>query len=334
MSAPSSISSVSKRWLYIPFIIAAIIMTGYFLLWRTGAHEMKKAVYQWVEDQRALGLTVTHGDIDVDGFPFFLRVHIEEPEIAAAGEWRWRSDRLSLDALPYDLNRLIFSPQGEHTVSVHELGEWRGRAEDFRASIARDKQRDWVFSVTLANAVMHNVADGSSAELASLVFDAAPALNDPSTLTLNLAASGLSAQTADAQYNAHDIKTMLTLSQTQALSGFNPARQWRQMGGKLEIIALFADVEDAKIATSGTIGLDAQLYPEGALKTEVQNPAALARLLGKAGALNAEDTEAAAASFTLLAIANGGKIIAPLTLQDGSAEIGGVKITKLRQMPQ
>ncbi|MEO1137587.1 MAG: DUF2125 domain-containing protein, partial [Pseudomonadota bacterium] len=100
-------AKLRRRWLYLPFAIAGVIMAGYFLLWRAGAAEMKKAVAAWVEDQRAAGLVVSHGDLEAEGFPFFLRLHIADPDIAAPGVWRWRTERLTLDALPYDLNRLI-----------------------------------------------------------------------------------------------------------------------------------------------------------------------------------------------------------------------------------
>ena len=86
-----------RRWLYIPWGVAAIVFLGYVMLWRAGAHEMKKAVGVWVEDQRAAGYDVSHGGLISDGFPFFLRLHIEDPHIAAPGLWSWRTGRLTIE---------------------------------------------------------------------------------------------------------------------------------------------------------------------------------------------------------------------------------------------
>ncbi|MHA7872551.1 MAG: DUF2125 domain-containing protein, partial [Hyphococcus sp.] len=165
---------LKRRWLYIPFAVAAVVVIAYYLLWRAGAAEMKTAVADWAEAQRAAGLEVSHGALKADGFPFFLRVHVAAPAIEAPGAWAWRGDRLSLDALPYDLNKLIFSPRGEQIVSVENYDEWRITAADLRASIARDGAQGWVFSMNVADAVARRPADGAAASLGTLVFDLAP----------------------------------------------------------------------------------------------------------------------------------------------------------------
>jgi len=320
---------VSRRWLYIPFIVAGLVLLGYFLLWRAGAAQMKKATEVWIEDQRAAGLEISHDAIRAGGFPFFLRVFIEAPDIASPDGWRWRAGELIMDALPYDLNRLIFSPQGEQTIYTERLGEWRITAGDLRASIANDKQRQWVFSMTVGEAHSVRTADGAETRLESLIFDLAPSAEDLTTLTLNLAAKGFAARIAGEDYSAADFQTLMAISQTQALAPPDPVPAWRAAGGELTIARLYADVEQTKLALSGALHLDRYAYPEGALNAEISNPAGLARLLGKTGALSPAEAEAAAAGLTLAAIAGGGKIAAPIDFKNGAAEIAGVKIADL-----
>ncbi len=302
---------------------------GYYLLWRAGAQQMIKAADAWVVDQRAAGLDVSHGAVKAEGFPFFLRVHIDAPDIAAPGVWRWRAETLSVDALPYDLNRLIFSPKGEQLLSMEGLGEWRGAAEDLRASIANDKARGWVFSVTIGDAQGRRDADGASYSVASLVFDLAPAPGDPATLTLNLAADSLEYSLRDETYVIARLQTALALSEAPMLSGPAPAANWRGAGGALTVAHFFTDIEETKIAIAGDIRLDRNYYPEGVLKTELQSPAGLASLLGKTGALSSKEANAAAAGLTLMAITAGGKITAPIELKDGAAQIAGIKLADL-----
>ncbi len=325
-------SRISKRWLYVPFVIAALIFAGYYLLWRAGAHEMKKAVDGWVIDQRAAGLDVFHGPVTAEGFPFFLRVHIEAPEISLPEAWHWRAETLFLDALPYDLNRLILSPGGEQLLSVDGFGAWRGSAADLRASIANDKTRGWVFALTAGDAAGRRDSDGATYRLASLVLDLAPAPDDPAVLTLNLAANDLEISAGGESYEMVQLQTIASLSATDMLLAPTPAASWREAGGALTIAHFFAEIETMKIALSGAIQLDPNHYPQGSLKTELQSPAGLANLLGKSGALSQAEASAMAAGLTLMALPSGGKITAPIELKEGFAQIAGVKIADLPRL--
>ncbi len=323
------LTRAKRRWLYIPFIVAAVIMIAYTVLWNVGAAQMKTAVLDWTEDQRNAGLTVNYTNILSDGFPFFLRVHIDNVEIASPEGWRWRGERLSLDALPYDLNRLIFSPRGEQILSTEEFGEWRVIAADLRASIANDKARGWVFSMTVREASAYRDADGASASLQSLIFDLAPDEAVDTTLVLNLTASDFSAGVNGERYSLAELKTMSSASHSDLLLVDGGAALWRQNGGMLTISGFYADVEETKFAVSGAIHLDANDYPAGAINAEITNPANFARFLGKAGAISHAEVEVAAAGLSLMALAGGGKIAAPIDLKDGKAQIAGVKIADL-----
>ena len=317
---------MNRRWLYIPFAVAGVILLAYFLLWRAGATEMKKAIHVWAENQRAAGMEVSYDALKADGFPFFLRVHVETPEIGAPGEWHWRTDRLTLDALPYDLTRLIFSVRSEQFLSLAGNGDWRIRAEDFRASIANDKTRDWVFSVTLGEATAMRAGDGASADIRSLVFDLSPQPDDKTALLLSLAASDFELFAGEQAFNLNALQTVLAVTKTNALSD---AAMWRNQGGTLAISGLIAELDESKLSVAGQLSLDQSHYPAGRLDTEIVSPAPLARAFGRAGIMTADEAESAAAALTLTAIASGGKIIAPIELKDGKAQIAGVKIADL-----
>lgn len=318
---------LNRRWLYIPFIIAGVIVFAYYLLWRAGAGQMKIAVGDWIDEQRQAGLVVNHGAIKSDGFPFFLRVHIDNPQIISTEEWSWRGERLSLDALPYDLNKLIFSTTGEQSVSAQSYGEWRINAEDLRASIARDSAREWVFSMNIGGAHAKRDQDGATLSLESLVFDLAPDSRDNTTLTLTLAAAQLDANIDGDAYTLNTLQTATSLSQAHVLA--DGAAQWRSAGGILRITGLFADLEETKLSASGEVSLDANHRPIGAITTKIENPASFARMLGKTGVITHNEAEIAAAGLSLMAFAAGGLIEAPIELKDGEAQIGGVKIADL-----
>lgn len=312
-----------RRWLYLPFAIAGLVLAGYFFLWRAGAEEMKKAIAEWVEDQRAAGLDVTHGPLKAEGFPFFLRVHVETPEIASPGEWRWRTNRLTLDALPYDLNRLVFSVRGEQQAGLAGYGDWRINAEDFRFSIANDKSRGWVFAMTVGGAHALREGDQASAAVERLVFDLAPSPEDPAMLVLSLAAANINALAPQGEFRLDRVQTVMAATEAQALSD---AEMWRQAGGELIVNGFNAQLGEGKLSVGGTLSLDAAHRPEGALKAEIVAPAPFAKALAPLGVLSEEDADSVAAALTLAAIANGGKITAPMEFKDGAAHLAGVKI--------
>lgn len=318
-----------RLWLYLPFIIAGVVLLAYYFLWRAGADEMKKGVEAWVADQRAAGLDVSHSGVEPDGFPFFLRVHIDDPDIAQPGAWRWRTKRLTLDALPYDLNRLIFSTRSEQQIWTERYGQWTVTAEDFRTSIANDDARSWIFAATVGNARATGSNGGETLALESLVFDLAPDAAEPAKLTLNLAAAGLSTENGEAALELYNLQTILSVSQTHAFSANDPASAWRHAGGEIIITGLLAQIGDARLSVSGALRLDENNRPEGRLDTEIIAPAAFAHALGATGVLTAGEAQSAAAALTLTAIAGGGKITTPIVLENGAAHIAGAKLFDL-----
>ena len=321
-----------RRWLIGVWIAAAIIMAGYYALWRYAAGVMETSVVDWVEDQRAAGLTVNHGAIKRDGFPFFLRVHIDAPHIDSPGAFSWNAERLSIDALPYDLNRLIFSPSGKQRLAAEAIGDWAYSADDIRASIANDKKRGWVFSMNIDSARAVG-ADGAESRIESLVYDLAPAADAPTTLTLNLIGAGYSFRDTQRAIAVDLLETSLSASQTDFLTGPNAATRWRNAGGAVNIHGFNAAIDEARLSVSGSISLDEENRPDGVLTTILTKPAGLAGALAASGALSAEEADATIAGLTLAAMAQGGRIETPIELHAGAATIAGVKVADLPSIP-
>lgn len=325
---------LSRRWLYLPFAFAGLIFFAYFLLWRAGATEMERHIDQWVAAQRQAGFDITHGEIRTHGFPFFLRAQIDRPAIASPAGWRWRSERLFLDALPYALDRLVFSPDGEQEIYGAALGEWRGQAEQLRASIERDAVTGWRFALTVSDAEGRRPQDGAAYSLTALTANIAPAADDPGALTLNLLARDFILSLNGSMARERAIvaaKTEAALAVTQsALMG--EASLWRAAGGTLSIAHFHLNIEDANITAKGRLTLDDDDYPAGRVDATIEQPAGAAHLLGKAGLLPPDQADAAAAGLTLAAIAGGGKITGPIILEDGAARLGGIKLAELKPL--
>ncbi len=323
MSSPAM--RVKIRWLYLPWTFASVVFFTYLLLWRAGASEMKKAVNDWAQDQRAAGAVVSYDALKSDGFPFFLRVHVEQPEIEYADQLRWRTDRLTIDALPYNLNRLIFSTRSEQQVRVANGSEWRIETSDFQVSLANDKDRKWKLAANVADASAQR-SDGVTANLRRLVFDISPTVADPSIVTLSLDAQSMQIKLRDREFALDALQTVMAASQAPHLVD---TQNWRDSGGVLLINGLIATVDDASLSLTGELSADQQLFPAGALHTEIKSPATFVALLAAAGALDKNDVETLSSTLTLAAIAGGGKLTAPMILKDGLVQIAGVTVAAM-----
>lgn len=321
-----------RRWLYIAAAAGALAFAVYSALWRIAAAEMKDAVHEWAADQRATGVDVSYGAVTAGGFPFFLRVTIEAPAIAAPGVWRWRGETLRFDARPYDFSRLGFSPGGEQILWSADYGEWRGAANDVYLSFADDRKRGWTFALRIVEGTAIRSGDGARLSVSSFDYALAPNAADFATLDLMLETKGFDAAVADKTLALARLQMELSLSQVSWLVPPQPAAQWRAAGGALAVRTFRAETEGGALSAKGTIRLDENLQPSGLLHAELTNPPALAPLLAGSGALSAEEAETAAANLTLMAIAGGGKIAAPIDLKDGAASIGGVKLVELPQI--
>lgn len=319
----------SRRWIYGAAAVAAVVFIAYFIAWRVAAAEMKRAVHDWVANQRAAGLEISHGAISAGGFPFIPRVHVDAPAIAAPGAWRWRGDALRIDVLP---RRLGFAPQDEQFLWAAGYGEWRATAGAVYFDFASDRKREWIFALKITQGAMTRAGDGAHIELASFDYTLAPDADDASTLVATFAAERLEAAAGGEAYALDHLQAALALSQTPWLVPPDPAAQWRAAGGALDIRKLNLALEEAEFSAEGAIRLDEYNRPAGLLQAELKNPAGLADFLTQTGALSPEEAESAAAGLTLMAIAGGGRIAAPIELKDGAASIVGVKIADLPRL--
>lgn len=327
---PDPSPPISRRWLYIPWAIAAALLVAYFMLWRTGAIAIERGVTEWIETQREAGIAVSHDGIRRDGFPFFLRVHIDSPEIIVPDKAQWRAETLSIDALPYQLDRLIFSPRGAQFASSRQTGNWTFVADDFRIAIKRDRKRQWVLSLTLENVVATRPRDRANARIGSMKSDFGPDPGDLQSLVASAEISDISIPTQTAPIEIDHIQTVFGATQTHLLSTEPEALDaWRNAGGAIIINGFAAEYEGGALSIAGTLGVDAENYPSGSLKSQLLNPATLTAMLAKLGILTEQEATNAGAGLSLAAIASGGKLSAPIVLEGGHASIHTIKVSAL-----
>lgn len=326
-------SSVSRRWLYIPWAIAAILLLIYYGVWRYAANEMKTAVVDWAQAQESEGVSVTYDRIKASGFPFLLRVRIEQPSIDKPGEWRWRGDGISLHAVPTNFNRIVMAPEGQQVGAYTGIGEWALSGEDMRGSIAKDKALGWKAAVTLNNISAHRDEDNALVNLKNLVLDLAPNASEITRIELNAAATGFVFASAEQEVALTQIRTTGAITQTHTLEGENSVENWRRSGGVVFVDQLSANFDaDTSIAINGRVFIDTQKYPAGSLTAKIVNPGEITRALAELKVIKGREAEAAATGLTFMAAAAGGKITLPIKLKNGQATLGGIPVGTLSKI--
>ena len=288
---------------------------------------MEKTAAQWIEDQRALGYDISHNGISRKGFPFYLRLKVDAPKVTTPEGWRWHAPIFFVDALPYDLTRVIFSPYGEQTLYLDGNEKWIMNAEEAKASIGVDKNRGWFFSLSIKNGLASNGTDKGS--IAQLDLDLAPSAIDISTLTLMLIATGAGGQSDDANWALDQLNLAVDLTHADLLPLTDGIDLWRANDGKLVVKALEAQEETGTVRLKGAVTIDEADYPAGRLEAEITNPAAITSWLADAKVISPQEAETTGAQLTLLAIAGGGKIQAPIEFADGAATVSGVALAEL-----
>ena len=314
-------SQPSRFFLWAPFVIAALLVIAYYFVWREGAQTMRRAVDAWAEDQRAAGLIVSYDKVNASGFPFFLRGAAANAVIGDAAHWRWSAERLTIDTLPYALDRLVFSATNPQTLDLGEHGVWSLRSDNGRASIEDDNSRDWLVNVESGPGSVKRADGAVSLSAEKFLLSVAPEATDRQLIQASLIVEKFSAKLSGSAIDAPRIEAFVEIAETAA----GPALNFRRIA---------IDAEGAQILLTGDIRLDDAGRPEGALEADIANPSGLAMLLQKLGALSPQEAEQASAALTLTAIAGGGKIRGPVALKNGEARIAGVKIADLPRLDE
>ncbi len=301
----------------------AIIVGGLGLLvaahgagWLWAAGQMRLSVDQWVADQRAAGMTVTHGDLSITGYPFFLRAHAPDVSIAAAEGWRWSSGALDIDLTPIAPTQLTFRPRGAQLFYSEGTGAWAMDAQRMKVVLAWGGDLPWKMTSSVGGAQLSSRANEYEATLQSLKFTAAPHPDNPEASDFVVRLDALSVETARGVMDAPLLDTEITAR----LSEGDEALLLRRFN---------ADVEGTNAVLSGVLMIDAAGYAQGVIDADIEKPAGLARVLGKLGALPVEDAALAEAGLAMASLAQGGRIQGPIVFADGAVSMAGVKLGEM-----
>lgn len=316
---------LSRQWLYGPFLLFGAIVFVYFLVWRAAAVEIEKGVLAWAEQQRAAGAQISWRAIRRDGFPFFLRVHIDRPSIEWPGALTWSGDRLTLDALPYDLDRMIISLPGNHAVTGNGA-LWALHSDKALASVESNAARGWILNAETSNARLANQTTGQAIALGGARLSASPHPDDPSRLMIGVAVRDLSIDDGLTQQSLDSIDASIGVDAFQLLAaGYAPA-EWRAGNGGVDFLGVTIAADSALASLTGRLTPSPDGFATGEMKARIVNPAEWTQRMQRFGLINATDAKRLGAQLTLLSIASGGALETPIEVAADRVTVAGVDI--------
>ncbi|MSO97194.1 MAG: DUF2125 domain-containing protein [Rhodospirillaceae bacterium] len=281
---------VIKRFLRNQFVVwpllgLVIAFVLYCTAWFGAATVLQNQAQRWIEAQRSSGLSVSHGDPLLSGFP--RRVVVSYPEWetavpATSGGWTWRTATVSLRAEPWAPFRFTVDLAGQHSLSglwtPPGIAAWiTARQFDIKPVLTTSGQVAEI-AVELAEVSVANEPDSTAfASVAtanwSMTKQASANTNEPTLWRLvisvtNASASGL----GQIGPFAPTIKSLrITADMTRPVGSGplpNVLEAWRQDGGTLELREFTLDWPPLSISASGTVAVDSNLQPIGALSAK------------------------------------------------------------------
>jgi len=266
---------MSTSWRRPIIFISALLASGciaYGALWLITASTLQSQAQRWINDQNRSGLSVTHGGPRLGGFPGRVIVTYPAWSMSEPGRWSWTTQAIELWAQPWQPTRFTVDLSGTHEVSGvwTPVGVASAERAELRPSLGLDGRLGEVaLSVekfSLGPKDMQPLIQLSAAALsvARLPDQSAP-VSRFSLSVDEFSAPGLS----DFGALAPALKTLrLTADLMGELTpGPLPSAlaAWREGGGTVEVREAYLEWPPLSIAGAGTLALDEQLQPIGAM---------------------------------------------------------------------
>jgi hypothetical protein len=326
-----------------------IVVVGYGFYWFSVAELVRRGILDWSMARRAEGYTVGWDRYDVSGFPFALRVAIDHPVFGQTGiEPGYAAEAPSLvgEARPWALDtwrvtasrgaRLAIQPGPARPAVTLTAAALAGRVAPGQVEGAANHPGTAVAlsAENLAMAGQTQLAI-THAEVRTVIPAHAVASHRETWLTADLDVSGVTLP-QPVQPLGDTIDHLAAAIAVKGTIPSGPHREalaaWRDDGGTLEIGSLDLAWGTLQLGTKGTLALDAELQPIGALTALIRGYNQIIDALVTAGSLRPGDGAVAKIALGLLAKEGPDgsyEISAPLTLQNGYAFLGPARLARL-----
>jgi len=325
-----------RRLLLVLLALLVLAAGGVSALWLWSARRIPDEIAAWAARERQAGASVAWQGLSVSGFPLRLRVSLTEASYgrsAGAPIYAVTAPRLDGSAWVWNWGSwALRAPEGARlTLPASDLRPaLDAAAADVTGAVSIT--RDGTNLALTASTVTGNGFQAARAET-HLILPAAPAgnhLESDGTLALDVTQLSLPAEVPALG------RVIEAVSARATLKGAIPAgptpqalARWRDEGGTLQVQLTRLVWGPLQANADGTIALDAQLQPEGALNTTIVGPGAIPDAMVASGAMRPNDGQLAKIALQLMSKpgANGTpEVTLPARVQNGSLYLGPARL--------
>lgn len=332
---------------------AAVVFSSivYAVFWFVVAAQIRDGATEWVAARRAEGLVVGHSGFRVGGFPFLLRLTVEEPRLAAPGDrpsWAWEGQRAIVEIRPWNPQRVAIRLSGGHRLTIPAPGgpaTYRGAAEGITAHLTLADGRPTAGGLRVTGLVLDGesgrgriAVDGIDIEARS--NPAVDADNRTATFEARLEVEGLRVPDGFALPLGPRIDKLVVEATVMGRVGTGPwpdsLAAWRDSGGTLEVSRLHVVYGPLDLRANGTLALDGGMQPIGAFTAKVEGFFETVDALRERGLVRLRDAVTAKIVLGVLSRkpAQGGPptLNLALTVQDRKVYAGPVALADLPEI--
>ena len=325
----------SRIWLYGPFVLLALGVMAWSLVWLAISAEVTKGMDEAAQRLRAEGWQVGWSDRWVDGYPFRIDVTVVNPALREPSGWGFSAPQLKAQAYAYNLDNWIVVAPPTGFVLQRPAGGPLAVSGLLRASFAGFEATPPRIAVEGVDLVMAPAPggtpffigkadhfglflrpfEGGRAEVA-IRYDGG--VSDPNTLLGRLSNQHTTAMVGD-----------VLISQFAALHGQDSTaaiRAWSAAGGNLQVVSFGVAGNGASLGVSPTtLSVDSNGHLAGRLAVVARDAPRAIRALGTNGTVSAFAAEGAA---DLVDLQSAGAPTAhfAVTFEDGMTKVGPIPI--------
>lgn len=322
-------------------------LLGYYVLWSHMIDQVAAQANLWIEGQKRQGRDVGYESQRLWGFPYRLSLTLTKPRWSDPQNLsapRLEADEITAHLQLWDLHHVIFDLPGRQRVTWLENNTERQvtvTSERFRASLVADGAGNWLRWA--ADMAKPQVA-GSYGEWTAdkLLLHTRRAGNVPPSLDLALQAENLMLPPSADTPLGRQIAQLKLIGNARGGSLYGRTLEeilasWRDGGGIIDLSTVSVNWGQLKIDGDGSVGLDKQFRPLGAMTGQIRGADAAVDALVASGRMRGQDAALAKTAFALLAKRDDkgqAYLQAPLTAQDGKLFLGPAALLNLQPVIQ
>lgn len=322
-------------------------LLGYYVLWSHLADQVAAQTNAWIEGQRRQGRTVSYERQRLWGFPYRLSMTltkaswVDTPNPLA---WRLEAEELTAHLQLWDLHHAIFDLPGRLTIGWRTDGSDRQvtlTSERFRASLVADGAGNWL---RMAADLTKPQLNGTSASVFTGTWSADKLLlhsrrtgNVPPSIDLAVQLDGVMLPSAIESPLGRQLQGLRLVGNARgSLFGRMPEEiltSWRESGGVIDLNIMALTWGDLLIDGNGSLALDKQFRPIGAMSGRLGGIETAIDALVAAGTMSHKNGVAAKNAMASVPINRTDKGVAyqkgALTAQDGMLSLGPAPLFSL-----